>query len=111
MKVFIRGQGELSLTQGDFVASGGEGAVYVKGSTAYKVYHDPSKMIPTGKIGELATLTDAHICRPDKVLLDPKTHTPVGYTTAFVKDGKPLCTLFTRSFREREGLDHQKMLE
>lgn len=110
MKVTVQGQGDVNLTQGDFVASGGEGSIYTKGGTAYKVYHDPSKMLPVGKIAELAVLTHPNISKPDRILLDPKTHQPIGYTTRFITDAMPLCQILTRAFRDREGLDHGRML-
>ena len=110
MKVTVIGQGEVDLTQKDFVAAGGEGSVYAKGSVAYKVYTDPKRMLPIGKITELASLTDPAVIRPDKVLLDPKSNDPLGYTMRFITDAMPLCQIFTRAFREREGLDHAKML-
>ena len=50
MIVFIQGQASpISLTQKDYLAAGGEGCVYVKGKKAFKVYHDPAKMIQIGR--------------------------------------------------------------
>lgn len=111
MKVIVQGQGLVDLTQRDFVAAGGEGSVYAKGATAYKVYADPSRMLPLGKITELAAITNRAVIRPELVLLDSKSHSPVGYTMRFVSNAMPLCQIFTRAFREREGLDHAKMLK
>ena len=110
MKVTVLGQGEVDLTQKDFVASGGQGSVYAKGRTAYKVYTSPADALPVGKITELAALTEPNIIKPEVVLLNT-AHKPTGYTMRFVKDTVPLCQVFTRSFREREGLDHPKMLQ
>lgn len=110
MKVIVQGQGEVSLTQREFVAAGGEGAVFARGVTAYKVYSDPAKMLPVGKITELATIRDPNVIKPERVLTDAKTGSPVGYTMRFVKDALPLCQVFPRAFREREGLDHPQML-
>lgn len=110
MKVIIQGQGETSLTQKEFLAAGGEGQVYVRGSTAFKVYTDPTRMLPVGKITELSAIGCLAVIKPEHVLLDPKKNTPVGYTMRFVNDAMPLCQTFTRAFREREGLDHPKML-
>ncbi|MSQ03986.1 MAG: hypothetical protein EXR71_19210 [Myxococcales bacterium] len=109
MNVTIQGQGDVSLSQNDFVASGGEGSIYARGSTAFKVYSDPGKMIPHGKISELSGINDPNVIKPERVLLDPTNHAPIGYTMRFVKDAMPLCRTFTRAFREREGLDHAKM--
>ena len=110
MKLTVQGQGDVTLTQADFLASGGEGQVYCKGATAYKVYTDPTRCIPVGKLTELARIKDPDVVKPDVLLLDPKKNTPVGYTMRFVTDTLPLCQTFTRAFREREGLDHPKML-
>ena len=110
MKVVVQGQGEVTLTQREFVATGGEGAVFARGVTAYKVYADPARMLPVGKITELATIRDANVIKPERVLTDAKTGNPVGYTMRFVKDALPLCQVFPRAFREREGLDHPQML-
>jgi hypothetical protein len=103
MKLTICGKGSVELNQADFLAQGGEGAVYVRGDTAYKVYADPAKMIPTAKIAELAVLTLPTIVRPQEVLLDGRKR-PVGYTMRRVQNGTPLCRLFTRAFRERMGV-------
>jgi len=103
MDVYIQGKGKISLNQSDFVAQGGEGAVYAKGDTAFKVYSSPARMIPVAKIQELARLTDPQIVRPQDVLLDQR-NMPVGYTMRRVKDAHSLCQLFTRAFRERQHL-------
>lgn len=110
MKLIIQGQGEITLSQSDFVASGGEGAIYAKGATAFKVYSDANKLLPLGKITELAAIGDPHIIKPERVLLDPTSASPIGYTMPFIRDTLPLCQLFTRAFREREGLDPARML-
>jgi len=110
MKVTIQGQGDVTLTQREFVAAGGEGEVYAKGTTAFKVYTDPSRALSVGKITELASIRDPNVIKPERMLLDPKKGTPVGYTMRYVQDTMALCGIFTRAFREREGLDHPKML-
>lgn len=103
MKVTVQGQGEVTLTQGDIVGSGGEGDVYVKGSTAYKIYHDPTKMIPIGKIQDLSTISDPDIVKPERVLLD--THgKPIGYTMRYLPKALVLCQLFPPAFRQRNGI-------
>ncbi len=107
MKVVVKGKGSVSLTQQDYVAEGGQGKVYAKGGMAYKVYHDPSSMIPEGKIRELAPLPSPPFSRPHDLLVHPKTGQVIGYTTRFVDDAWVLCQLFPRSFRDREGLTHK----
>ena len=110
MKVVVQGQGEVSLTQREFVAAGGEGSIYARGVTAYKIYQDPARMLPVGKITELAAIKDPNVIKPERVIHDGKDR-PVGYTMRFIQDAMPLCQVFTRAFREREGLDHPQMLK
>ncbi len=108
MDVYVKGQ-KVRLTPSEFKAQGGEGAVYVKGQTAYKVYADPAKMIPSAKIGELSALTLPDIIRPQDVLLDNR-RAPVGYTMRSVPDAVVLCQTFPRAFRERMGVTPDAML-
>jgi len=104
MKVHIKGQGSaIRLTKRDFVASGGEGEVYAKGGVAFKVYFDPKKVIPLGKIQELSHIRDPRVVKPEKVLTDSKGK-PIGYTYKFVKDAWSLCQIFPRAFRDRNGV-------
>jgi serine/threonine protein kinase len=100
-KIEVNGRA-ISLTQNDFLAQGGEGAIYVKGDTAYKLYLDPSRMIPTGKIRELSVLSSPAIIKPDIVIYENGRE--CGYTMQYVKDTYPLCQLFTKAFRDRVGL-------
>ena len=102
MDVYVQGK-KVRLTPAEFKAQGGQGAVYVKDGTAYKVYADPARMIPPAKIGELSALTLPDIIKPQDVLTDAR-RAPVGYTMPSVADGIVLCQTFPRSFREREGL-------
>lgn len=102
MDVYVQGR-KVRLTQAEFKAQGGQGAVYVKDGTAYKVYTDPAQTIPPAKIGELSMLTLPDIIKPQDVLRNAH-HIPVGYTMPPVADGVVLCQTFPKAFREREGL-------
>lgn len=110
MKLHIQGKNQVDLAQKDFLTQGGEGSIYVKGGTAFKVYNEPKKMIPVGKIQELSCLTHPNIIKPEDVLIDPKNK-PVGYTMKFVNDTYALCQLFTKSFRDRNGVTPDMILE
>ena len=111
MKVWVKGSNQaVDLTQKDYLAQGGEGSVYVKGKTAYKIYHDPTKMIPMGKFQELAAIKDPSVIRPQDLLADAKGQV-IGYTMRFVDSSYPLCQLFPRSFRDREGVTQGHMLD
>ncbi len=109
MKVIVKGS-TVNLAKQDFIASGGEGAVYGRGSTAFKIYHDPAKMIPIGKIQELGSVNDPRVVKPIDVLYEESGTTPIGYTMPLVTKTLPLVQLFPRAFREREGVDPQKAL-
>jgi hypothetical protein len=102
-KVFVRGGNAVTLTDREFIAQGGEGAVYGRGDAAYKIYTDPAKMIPEAKIRELAALDRPSILRPLDVLLDERDR-PVGFTMKWVREAGPLCRLFTTAYRQRIGM-------
>ena len=102
-RYFVQGRGEIRLGKSDFKARGGEGSIYVKGSSAYKIYADPGRAIPAAKIRELSALTLPNIIRPLEVLLDAK-NMPVGYSMRSVDRSYALCQLFPKAFRQRNGL-------
>ncbi|MHA2426412.1 MAG: hypothetical protein ACXADB_00030 [Candidatus Hermodarchaeia archaeon] len=103
MKVYVKGKGSVNLGKGDFIAQGGEGAIYAKGTTAYKVYLDPNQMIPEGKIQELSIIQDPNVSKPQHVITSSKGK-PIGYTTKFIKKAMPLCVMFPKAFRDRNGI-------
>lgn len=108
--VYVRGQGSVSLSQRDFVGSGGEGSIYTKGARAYKIYADPTRMIPEGKIRELSAITDPNVIKPEQVLTD-KQGKPIGYDMRFVQDTHPLCRLFTLAFKRKMNLGQDGILK
>ena len=96
MKIFVKNQ-EYSLVQNNFVASGGEANIYARYSTAYKVYHDPQKVIPIQKINELSKIKDKRVIIPQDIICD-KQNNHIGYTMTLIKNATPVCQLFTTSF-------------
>lgn len=93
----------ISLTQSDWLASGGQGSVFKKSGTAYKLYTNPSDMIPVGKIQELSALDNLdNVLGPKDTIY--KGNSVVGFTMKFVKDTEFLCRLFTRGFRDKNGV-------
>ena len=103
MDVYVQGK-KVRLTQAEFKAQGGQGAVYVKDKTAYKVYADPGQMIPPAKIAELSALALPDIIKPQDVLTDAR-RAPVGYTMPSVAEGIVLCQTFPKAFRGARGTD------
>jgi len=112
MEVFLRGRGKLSLSNNDYVASGGEAKVFKQGTTCFKIFHEPRKMIPEAKFDELQVLNRNTIIKPDEIIMD-KSNAHIGFTSNWV-EGDPLCKLFVTGFRKRNGItdDHAvKLIE
>lgn len=104
-KVVIQSKGPETLNKNDYIAAGGEGTVCRRGSTAFKVYHDPSKMIAVSKIRELAPLARlGNVLGPRDVLLEGKTNTPVGFTMPYIEQTEFLCRMFGKGFKTDNGI-------
>lgn len=99
VNVLVGGKNKVTLTQKEYKAQGGEGIVYVKDGLAYKIYHDPAKMIPEGKILELQKIRTANVLAPRDVLYDPKTKKAIGFTMPFVDNTEYLTKMFSRKFK------------
>ena len=109
--VLVGGKTKVSLTQNEYKAQGGQGTVYVKGGLAYKIYHDPGKMIPEAKIRELASINIPTVLGPKDILYDATTKTPVGFTMPFVTDTEYLTKMFSRNFKDTNGIDNDKIVK
>jgi len=109
-KYVVRGKGEVNLTQQHFVATGGQASVFIKDGTAYKIYTDPKDTIPDAKFHELSCLTDPRVIRPEDIILDSKGK-PTGYTMRAVTDTFSLCQLFTKAFRDRNGVTNDHVIK
>ena len=70
MPRIVVGGKTINLSNNEFLAKGGEGEVYAKGDTAYKIYTDSSKMISSGKIKELSVLTSDNVISPQDVIIN-----------------------------------------
>lgn len=102
-RYFVQGKGEIRLARANFKAQGGEGSIYVKGATAYKIYADPARTIQRAKIAELTVLTEPNIIRPLDLILNGK-NIAVGYSMRHVGKAYALCQLFPKAFRQRNSL-------
>jgi hypothetical protein len=99
--VIPEGGQPVLLTPAEHLATGGEGAVYLKNDTVYKVYLDPSKAIAAGmerKVAALAAIRHAGIASPTGLLRD-KHGAFLGLTLPRAK-GEALCKLFTNTWRD-----------
>ena len=108
-RYFVRGKGKIRLGKTEFKGQGGEGSVYVKGASAYKIYIDPSRCITQAKIDELAVLVQPNIIRPLDLVIDGRNR-PVGYSMRSAGKAYSLCQLFPKAFRQRNNLTPDLML-
>ena len=109
LNLLINGKTKITLTQNEYKAQGGQGTVYVKGNLAYKVYHDPTRMIPEMKVRELAAIGLPGVLAPQDALMDTKG-TIVGFTMPYVKDTEYLTKMFSRSFKDANNIGADKIV-
>lgn len=96
----------VSISDSDFVASGGEKSVYRKGQVAYCVYHNRRHVTPEAKIRELAKVSHDGFITPTGLLLDAKG-SRVGEVLPFIENANVLVELFSNGFRKKNGVTHQ----
>ncbi len=108
----IKGKNQESLQQKHYVAAGGEGTICQKGGTAFKLYHNPKRMIPAKKIQELKAVTSLpRVLGPQDILLDPKSKKEIGFTMPFIQDTEFICRLFNRNFRNDHNISPEMIVE
>lgn len=93
----------LQLTDRDFVASGGQGAVYVVGTTAHKVVFDSDSALTADRRDRLRALAHPAVVRPEQLLFHPDGR-PAGHTMPAVS-GTPWLALVPGSAWRAKGLD------
>lgn len=110
MKVTLQKTGQqITLGQNDYIAGGGEGKVYGKGASAFKIYHDPNKMIPVGKIRELLLLTPKNVLSPKDIVLGARKK-PVGFSMDLIPDSVFLTWLFNRGWKQQHGVTSDDLI-
>jgi len=110
MNIYVNGK-KIILGQKDYVTKGGEGSIYKKDNTAFKIYEDVRKMIPLAKIGELNILDRPTIIKPENPIYNEDKHL-VGFTMEWLGDNiLPLCKLFTNGFRDANGVTNDIIIE
>ena len=100
---------KISLGQNEYKAQGGQGTVYVKSGLAYKVYHEADKMIPEGKIIELAAIGIPTVLAPHDILYTTKMQ-PIGFTMPFVENTEYLTKIFSRGFKDSNGISNEMVV-
>lgn len=112
VKVIMPGKGSVSLRATDHVATGGEGAVYLKNGLVFKIFLDPQKAQANGmpdKIALLAQLRHPFIVSPQDILLNDK-HEVVGYYMEQAP-GLPLMKTFTNAWRDLNAFATAQSIE
>lgn len=100
---FVNGK-KVSFTDKDYKATGGEGIIYTKGGTVYKIFLDQSHQTPLAKVEELNRLLNrTNILKPKELIYDDK-NAYVGFTMDYADDTQPLCRTFTTSYRNQFGI-------
>jgi serine/threonine protein kinase len=108
-KIVVGGK-SITLTEQNYKASGGEGTVFVLNDLAYKIYHDPKKMIPIAKIQELGTIQLEEVLAPIDVIYDISKD-PIGFSMQYIDNVEFLCKIFTKTFRKDKGLSPNDIIE
>lgn len=109
VRVQVQGGEWLQLGHRELLAEGGEGRVYVRGDRAYKLYHDPARVIPAAKLRELSVLDYPAVIRPRTLLLDTRQR-PVGYSMVRVPEATPLVRLFAQQFQRQQAITSDQLL-
>jgi len=109
MSQYVVGGQSLVLSQADFIAQGGEGALYGQADYAYKIYHDSKHMIPQKKMDALSQLSSDYIVKPLQPVCNHQQRT-VGYQMHWVKDTLPLVKLFSNGARQQLGVTPESTL-
>lgn len=102
---------EVTLTDKNYMAAGGQGAVFRLKDLAYKIYHENLPVIPEAKILELAQLKHDNILAPIEPLYDCVTNKAVGFTMPYINKVEFLCQLFTRNFRDAKGISPNEIAD
>jgi len=94
----------VTITDKDYKAQGGEKKIYIKGGLAYGVYHNPDGVMDEAKARELAVVKRPNVLRPTHLLYS-ESGKRVGEACTAVPDAVVLCQLFTRTFCERNKVE------
>ena len=110
MKFSIKGKGDIAINSTDFVTQGGEAKLYRKNKLIYKIYHNPTEMIPDGKIFELQEIKEPNVLIPKDIIYNDKG-SRVGFTMDFIDRVIPLCKLFTNAFLNQNNVSQYTIID
>ena len=99
----------VELRPEDFVAAGGQGRVFARGDTAFKIFDDATAVPPRDKLLALQSLAGPHVAAP-LAHITSLSHERVGYTMPFFRGARSWGQLCTPAQRQRTGLDDRAAL-
>jgi DNA-binding helix-hairpin-helix protein with protein kinase domain len=105
-KCVYRGK-QVTLTDREFLASGGEGDCYYHAGQIFKIYHNALRPDFVQKIGELSVLDHPNIIRPLGIVYGAITNEPIGYVMDYADNTASLPLLFTTSYIMRNNISLQ----
>ncbi len=111
-KVIYKGK-QITLSDREFLASGGQGSCYLHNGLVFKVYFDKLDSQYVDKLRELMILDHPNILRPLDILYDTNNQA-IGFTLNYADNTVGLPLLFTTSFITRNNIalsDTQKLIE
>lgn len=109
-KVYLENYGFISLTDQNYIASGGEASVYKYSNYALKIYHDISKCIEEEKIKELSSISSNNVLKPINLIYDEKQKY-IGYSMDYAPNTEPICKLFTKNFKSTNNISINDITE
>lgn len=110
-KVVYRGK-QVTLTDREFLASGGQGSCYLHNGLVFKVYFNTLDSTYVSKLQELMILDHPNILRPLDILYNTNNQA-IGFTLNYADNTVGLPLLFTTSFITRNNislLDTQQLV-
>lgn len=97
---------EVIVDKSHFVAEGAEGKVFALQDTGFKIFHDPSRVIPERKMAELAAIRHPHVIVPTFPVKERGI--VVGHAFKFVRDGVNLAEALSVFYRQKHGIGLQE---
>jgi hypothetical protein len=97
----------INLANNDFLSEGGEGKIYIKNNTLFKIFHKTP--IPQQKITELKILNKSNIMIPQNLIY--KNNKYIGFSMKYADNTIPLCKLFTNTYRDANNIASSNILK
>ena len=99
----------IKLSPGDFLASGGEGAIYKKNSRLFKIYHKKPNWELYQKIELLRKFRHDLVISPISIIQDEHQDL-IGFTMNYI-NGDPLVKTFTNEWRTQENFTQEETVK